>query len=35
MQDADDEASIWTTNHTIHNLSQGLAKVLKNGQLRA
>ena len=35
MQDAGDEPSIWTTNHTIHNLSQGLAKVLKNGQLRS
>ena len=35
MQDAGDEPRSWTTNHTIHDLSQDLAKVLKNGQLRA
>ena len=35
MQDAGDEPRSWTTNHTIHNLSQSLANVLKNGQLRA
>jgi hypothetical protein len=29
------EPRSWTTNHTIHKLSQGLARVLKNGQLRS
>jgi hypothetical protein len=35
MQDTGVEPRSWTANHTIHNLSQGLAKVLKDGQLRA